>query len=243
MDEAERLMFEGWATLPQFKRKVDQARSTIREGLAIAPAYVAVSWGKDSTVLLHLCQQEMPGIQAINIGDSLEDLQDNYSEVIKNYCDRFHPNYRQILYDESTDGGFFDIVRQLQSQHPMTFMGCRAQENKHRKIVIKKYGLTHQYQSGKQQGKWRCFPLGWWDWRDVWAYTVVNDLRYLQSYDHPAAGDKSKSRTAVVHNFDLHRGGHQEPVVAQGGMAKLRAIAPEYFAMYADLYPEARAMT
>ncbi|MFM7373139.1 MAG: hypothetical protein ACKO2Z_36235, partial [Sphaerospermopsis kisseleviana] len=59
-------MFEGWAKLPQFKKKVDQTKSIIKQALAIAPAYVAVSWGKDSVVMLHLCQQIKPDIIAVN---------------------------------------------------------------------------------------------------------------------------------------------------------------------------------
>lgn len=243
MDEAERLIFEGWARLPQFKRKVEQAQQIIRDALCLAPTCIAISWGTDSIDLLHLTQQIQPDILAINIGDSLEDLQNNYSEVVQQYCDRHPTNYQRILYDEATEGGFYDAVARLAKQHPMTLLGVRAFENPKRKLAIKKFGLIHQYQSGKRLGAWRAFPLAWWNWKDKWAYTVLHELPYLKSYDFPASGDRSVSRTAVVHNFDLHRGRHQEGIVKSGAMAQLRVIAPEYFALYADLYPEVRGLT
>jgi 3'-phosphoadenosine 5'-phosphosulfate sulfotransferase (PAPS reductase)/FAD synthetase len=243
MDEAERLMFEGWAGLPQFQRKVEQAKQVIQEALTVAPATVSISWGTDSINLLHLAQQVQPDIPSFCIGDSLEDLQNNYSEVTQQYCDRFPTNYTRILYNEETDGGFYTQVAKLSQAHPMTLIGVRAEENPKRKIAIQKYGLIHQYQSGKRAGSWRAFPLAWWNWKDKWAYTVLHNLPYLKSYDHFASGHRSKSRTAVVHNFDMHRGRHQEGIVKTGAMAQLRVIAPEYFALYADLYPEVRCQS
>lgn len=243
MDAAERLMFEGWAGLPQFKKKVQRSLQIIEEAITISSPYVAISWGTDSINLLHLCQQVRPDILAVNIGDELEDLQNNYSEVTQNYCDRFPTNYQRILYDEETEGGFYDTVVKVAKAYPMGLIGVRAEENPKRKLAITKFGLIHQYQSGKRKDCWRAFPLAWWNWRDKWAYTVLHDLPYLKSYDNPASGDRSRSRTAVVHNFDLHRGKHQDGIVRHGAMAQLRKIAPEYFSYYADLYPEIKTKT
>lgn len=238
MDQSEREAFEAYAQLPKFKKRIDKALETIQKALDLGPAYVAVSWGKDSVVMLHLCQQALPDILAINIGDSLEDLQDNYSEVIADYCDRFYPNYQQILYDESSDGGFFDQIQKLYESKSLAFIGCRAQENKRRASTIKKHGIVHQYKTGPNKGKWRCFPLAYWSWQDVWSYTCLHNLPYLSSYDHVLAGPKSKSRTAVIHNFDLHRGQHQEALIRHGAFTRLKVVAPEYYRFYADLYPE-----
>lgn len=243
MDEAERLMFEGWASLPQFKKKVEQSKQIIKEALEVADSSVSISWGTDSINLLHLVQQIKPDISAFCIGDSLEDLQNNYSEVTQEYCKRFPTNYTRILYNEETDGGFYTQVYKLAKEHPMMLLGIRAEESSKRKLVIKKYGAIHQYQSGKMKGNWRAFPLAWWSWKDKWAYTVLNDLPYLKSYDHSASGSRDRSRTAVVHNFDTHRGKHQEGIVSRGALSQLRVIAPDYFALYADLYPEIRSYT
>ena len=191
MDEADRLMFEGWATLPQFKRKVEQARSTIREGLSIAPAYVSVSWGKDSTVLLHLCQQEMPDIPVISFGHPERELIDNYAEVEKAYLDRYSPKLTTI---EIVGDHVPAKVQQskLWQQYSVAFVGLRKEESKKRSIALSKYGLMHQFQTGGRSGSWRVCPLGWWNWKDVWAYTVIHALPYLKSYDRTP---KDRGRT------------------------------------------------
>ncbi|MGL4882440.1 MAG: hypothetical protein ACRC8K_15475, partial [Waterburya sp.] len=81
MDEAERLMLEGWAKLPRFNRKIEQANAIIRNGLEIGASYVAVSWGKDSTVLMHLSQQIQANIPVISFGHPERELISNYAEV------------------------------------------------------------------------------------------------------------------------------------------------------------------
>lgn len=241
MELREKEAFCAYAQLPNFKRKVGQALRVIEEAIEVGSSYVAVSWGKDSVVMLHLCQQVQSNILAINIGDSLEDMQDNYSEVIGAYCSRFVPNYQQILYNEDTDGGFFKQIQRLYEFQSLSFIGCRAQENKRRSAAIKKYGLIHQYKTGPNKGKWRCFPLAYWNWQDVWAYICLYDLPYLQSYDYLLSGDRARSRTAVIHNFDLHRGKHQEALIRHGAFTRLKVVAPEYYRLYADLYPEIKA--
>jgi 3'-phosphoadenosine 5'-phosphosulfate sulfotransferase (PAPS reductase)/FAD synthetase len=222
-----------WAQLPQFKRKVENAKEVIAEALAIANnPCVAVSWGKDSIAMMDLVRSVRPDIFCYCIGDSLEDMQDNYSEVRAKYKAR-HPlfNYQTLFYTEEDEGGFFKVVKKIGEDFDLTFLGCRAQESKGRRMAIKKFGITHTYKSGKH----RCFPLAWWDSKDVWGYLVSQDLPYLHSYD--AFG--MESRTAVVHNFDLHRGKHQEYILAsQGAMLKLKIQAPEYFELYRTLYPE-----
>lgn len=196
MELEERLMFEGWAKLPQFKKKVDQAESIIKQALEIAPAYVAVSWGKDSVVMLHLCQQIKPEIIAVNYGSPEQEIVDNYTEVITNYCQKFPTNYKELIglpEWASTPDTVQDRCNQLLGgNYTLAFVGLRAEESKNRKRSLTNNGLIHQYKSGKYVGHYRVCPLGWWSWRDVWAYTVINDLPYLNSYDYK---DRERGRT------------------------------------------------
>lgn len=56
------------AKKPQFHRRIDAARHTIKAFLeTVRNPYIAVSGGKDSSVLLHLCRQVSPDLDAINI--------------------------------------------------------------------------------------------------------------------------------------------------------------------------------
>jgi 3'-phosphoadenosine 5'-phosphosulfate sulfotransferase (PAPS reductase)/FAD synthetase len=196
MELEERLMFEGWAKLPQFKKKVEQARSIIEEALVIAPAYVAVSWGKDSVVLLHLCQQIKPDIIAVNYGSPEQDVVDNYSEIISTYLDKNPTDYRELIglpEWANTPDTVQDRCNQiLNGEYTIAFVGLRAEESKNRKRSLIKNGLIYQYKTGKYAGHYRICPLGWWTWRDIWAYIIINDLPYLNSYDHK---DRKHGRT------------------------------------------------
>ena len=196
MDDDERLMFEGWATLPAFKKKVEQAKVVIKEALNIAPAYVAVSWGKDSVVMLHLCQQIKPDIIAVNYGSSEQDTVDSYSQVINDYLQRFSTNYKELIglpeWANEPDTVQDRCNQVLEGKYNLAFVGLRAEESKNRKRSIAQNGLIHEYKSGRYKGHYRVCPLGWWTWRDVWAYTVVNNLPYLDSYDYK---DRERGRT------------------------------------------------
>lgn len=187
MDEAERLMFEGWATLPRFKKKVEQAQGIIKEALKIAPAYVAISWGKDSTVLLHLCQQIKPDILAFHYGseESKMGVTSNFPEVIDNYLERFPTNYQELI--GKPEWAFTpDTVRdRIQSAiNPLfkiALVGVRAEESKYRRMAIKQYGVIHQY---KSDNLWRAFPLAYWKYNDIWSYIVKYRLPYLEAYKY-----------------------------------------------------------
>jgi predicted phosphoadenosine phosphosulfate sulfurtransferase len=220
MDEQERLMFLGWAKLPQFKKKVTQSLVYIQEALSITDnAFVSISWGKDSIVLLHLVQQIKQDILAINFSDQYRNLQSNYQEVIDNYP--FLPNYQELYI-----GGKFKNAVDME----LTFIGCRSQESKYRKIAIKKYGVNYQYKSGK----YRSFPLAFWDVKDIWGYLISNNLPYLKDYE----SDFNK-RTSVIHNFNLHQNqGHRAKLIRYGIISELKKDNPEYFALYQQFYPE-----
>lgn len=196
MEIEERLMFEGWANLPVFKKKVEQAKNIIKEALAIAPAYVAISWGKDSVVMLHLCQQIKPDIVAVNYGSPEQDIVDNYSEVISAYLGKYLTDYRELIglpEWANTPDTVQDRCNQiLGCDYTLAFVGLRAEESKNRKRSLVNNGLIHQYKSGKYVGYYRVCPLGWWTWRDIWAYTIIHNLPYLNSYNYK---DREKGRT------------------------------------------------
>lgn len=198
MDNAERLMFQGWASLPQFQQKLEKAKALVKEALTIAPSYVACSWGKDSIVLAHLCQQVQPDILIFHYAsiESSEGIVDNYPCIISTYREKFNPNYQELIakreWAKTPDTVQDRINSSIDSKYKLAFVGLRAEESKPRRIVLRQYGLIHQYQSGKHKGKYRACPLAWWGWKDIYAYCVAFDLPLLSRYDRD---DKSLSRT------------------------------------------------
>ena len=181
MNTEELLMVEAYSKLPTFKLRINKALDIIREGLGKGTAYVAVSWGKDSVVLLHLVQSIEPNIQAIYHAHIERDLISNYSQTIEAYTSKFPTNLSiQETWDASGN-----IAKNLDvyKDFPVCFLGLRAEESVNRKRSIRKYGLIHQYSSGFLQNTWRICPLGWWNWIDVWAYIFTYGLPYLNAYD------------------------------------------------------------
>jgi 3'-phosphoadenosine 5'-phosphosulfate sulfotransferase (PAPS reductase)/FAD synthetase len=224
MDEAERLMFQAWASMPPYRRKVAQAQSIIKEALEISPAYVACSWGKDSLVLAHLVWNIAPSTLLLHDGSDDEDEQDNYSEVREAFLGRFPMPYQGIVrgYNDGSGGGLYE---QLPS-HPLVFLGLRAEENKTRKISLRKYGPLHQYQSDSPlhpTNSWRCCPLAWWNWKDVWAYIVAHDLPYLSAYDWEP---KNQGRTSVIHGKRINP---KHSGLGSGQSELLRRRNPEFW--------------
>lgn len=221
MDGSERLMFEGWATLPQFKKKIEQAKTIIKEALAIAPAYVAISWGKDSIVLLHLVQQIQPDILAISFGHPERNLITNYAEVEQLYCNCFSPNLTTI---EIAGDHIPNKVRQVKlwETYPVAFIGLRKEESSRRRLSLCKYGAIHQYQS---RG-WRVCPLSDWKENDVWAYIVSNNLPYLQSYDLGAKRTTDHVSKSSKRDYQASR------------LEEFKKIAPEYYQYLQINFPE-----
>jgi len=177
MERIEREAFLSHAKLPIFKRKVDRAKEIIREALAIAPAYVAVSWGKDSVVMLHLVQSICPDILAISFGHPEREMISNYTETESLYKERFGLNINTILIDGDHVPNKVKSQK-LWLQYPVAFVGLRIEESARRKATLLKNGAIYQY----KKGDYRACPVFNWTSQDVWAYIVANDLPYLKAY-------------------------------------------------------------
>ena len=60
------------------------------------------------------------------------------------------------------------------------FLGLRAEESPGRRKLLECRGdLFWQ----KRDGLWECLPIGWWTWKDVWAYIVTRGIDYCAVYD------------------------------------------------------------
>lgn len=240
MSPLERKAFAAFARTSAHRKKEERAQAIIEEALTLGSSHVACSWGKDSVALLHLTQSLCADIPVFHLRTPLQDLLDNYTDVQQRYCNRCPTAYHEILIEEGKT--IPTVVKEiaLWQQFPVAFIGIRAEENRRtRGRSIAKYGLIHRYQSGPQRGSVRAFPLGYWTWQDVWAYTVAHDLPYLKSYDHPAAGSKERSRTTNVMPFGDHYGTSRR----YGRIAQIRQIAPEAFRHLQTHYPHIAAFT
>lgn len=228
LSPSERGVFTAWSKRPSHQKKVDKALADIQKALSIDSAYVGISWGKDSIVLLHLAQQVCPGIPAISFTHPERELISNYAEVEKVYLDRFQPN----LIDLAMDGDHVPLkvnAAKLWEQYPMALLGIRKEESQKRSITIGKYGVIHQYESGNKKGSWRCFPLAYWTWRDVWAYIAANDLPSLNAY-----ADQPKTTGRTTDHFSKSA----TKTWTQTRFENLKRLNPDYYRYLQTHYPE-----
>lgn len=182
MNESERILFQFHAKKAAFQNKLAQSRLLIEQALQIDKACVYLSWGKDSICLVHLCQQILPDIPIISFGHPEREEIANYQEVEAQYCKAFSPNLTTILMAGDHVPAKVNEAK-LWEIYPVSILGIRKEESQKRSIAISKYGATYQYKSGVKSGSWRCFPLAFWSWLDVWGYIAVNDLPYLNAYE------------------------------------------------------------
>lgn len=236
MKETDRKAFAIHATLNVFKSRVERAKASIAEALTVAPAYVACSWGKDSVALLHLTQQVMPDVPVIFFVAAEQEMLDNYQATIEKYRTLFPTNYLELdlVGDRVPDKVKASNVWEL---YPMALIGLRAEESVGRRMSLRKHGLIHQFKTGAAKESWRACPLAWWSWRDVWAYTIVNNLPYLTSYDHWAQESYQHSRTCNLLAKKNTKG------TQWGRIAILKQRAPEYYQYLQLHYPEIASAT
>lgn len=142
--------------------------------------YVSVSWGKDSTVLAHLCWRAKINIPFVWI--IVSDIVNPYCFLVRDY---FLNNYK-ILYEEinidrwfdgnkkratgTIEKGFKIVVKKYGRKY---ISGVRGEESGTRKIVMRKWGTETEN---------TCRPLGWWKIEDIFSYLAYYDLPVHPNY-------------------------------------------------------------
>ncbi len=196
MPPARRARFLAHAALPACARRVARAETRVAEWLAcVRNPYIAVSSGKDSTVILDLVRRQRPETPALYI-----DADCSFPETIA-WLDAT-PNLIRFPADEpfldtlarhGLEGGadldratmqstVWGPIRRLVAEYAFDGVcyGLRAEESRQRRLHAHTRGALFQY---KRDGLWACQPI--WDWRydDVWAYIVQRNLPYCGVYD------------------------------------------------------------
>lgn len=177
------------ATLPTFKRKIEQAKQVIRE-FTSEPCYVGVSWGKDSVVLAHLAWSVF---RDCNNSESLhppplawirvEPIKNPDCELVRDlFLRQFPCEYHEITRWCQRRGGDWRASGTLESGAAecaerfggRRVLGIRSDESTERRLTCLRNGESSANS---------CRPLAWWSAADVMAYLAVEGLPV-----HPAYG-------------------------------------------------------
>lgn len=169
-----------YAQMPEHKFLVNKTVAFIRWALQrVKNPYLACSFGKDSSVMLHLVFNQYPNIQVKFLGKKETTLIDDYAGIVDWWRNR------NVLIDWLTYRGWMEggtqkgIAKNMQAdEHDSFFVGIRKEESVARRITLKKDGKFFLMKDGKV----RIAPLADWTTKDVAAYMVANELPVLGAY-------------------------------------------------------------
>lgn len=177
MDERSALLY---AKMPEYKFLVNKTVAFIKWALLrVKNPYLACSFGKDSSVMLHLVFNQMPGIQVKFLGKKETSLIDDYDSIIE------HWSNKGVLVDRITYIGWLEgakqkgIAKNIQADgYDSFFVGIRKDESVARRITLKKDGKFFLMKDGKM----RIAPLADWTTKDIATYMISNNLPVLDAY-------------------------------------------------------------
>lgn len=237
MDDLTIAGFRAHALLPAYRRRLDATMEMLRRELD-ETAYVSFSAGKDSAVCAHLCHTVLPSIPMLMVdpGCPTHWLEDERAEWLS-YSKAQLWNLRLFAWDKWAavfgvqDAGahrklahadMFSGLHTYADENGITtrVMGLRTEESRARATTVRHRGAVYDYVGGGR----RILPIADWSWKDVWAYTVTNDLPWLSVYDH--GGPQAR-------NGLIGRSGMEN-----GRMAFLRQHYPDAYRLARELLPE-----
>lgn len=177
IDEKSALLY---SKMPEHKFLVNKTVSFIRWALTkVENPYLACSFGKDSSVMLHLVFNQFPNIKVKFLGKTETDLIDNYKGVIDWWRER-NVLIARLTYKGWMEGGIkTGIANNMQADgHDSFFVGIRKDESVGRRITLRKDGKFYKMKDGKV----RIAPMADWTVRDIATYMISNNLPVLEAY-------------------------------------------------------------
>lgn len=219
-----------YVKLNSFKYREKRTLQFIRKSLdKVDRPYLSCSFGKDSSVMLHLVLRCVDNIEVKFLGKKETPLIDSYDEVIEWWEYTFGIEVEKIIYTswlENDPSAMTGIAANVtDDENDAYFVGIRAQESSGRRISLKKLGEFTVLKNGKA----RIAPMAWWKTRDIAAYMVHHELPVLQAY--AKEGFSARTTTNIPSPFP-----HES-------IARLKEQDPENYNKLINLYPDAKYFT
>ena len=161
--------------------------------------YLALSFGKDSLVMLDLVREQYPDIPCLFLKSEESYLMYNYKDVIADYMER-GVNIEVIETNRLSENNFeWTKARKAGNKDFLLkaffrgwdgmFIGLRIEESKARRITLIKKSNNEigdkimKYKAGQREGMFRCCPMAYWTGFEVLLYLKEKKLPYLDIYD------------------------------------------------------------
>jgi 3'-phosphoadenosine 5'-phosphosulfate sulfotransferase (PAPS reductase)/FAD synthetase len=213
MPDEWREMFEFWAELPEHAARIRAAENNIKTILKTEKPVVLYSGGKDSLVLLRMVTQQDDSIP-VYYSDSGYDYESQQIKMPREMTNEIIEIGKEagakILYScghkTPNSKRFFGNLFRVMKKHDcdLELLGIRGGESTRRARRVK--GPLIQKDGTRRVS----FPLRDLDWRDIWAYLITNNVRYLSYYDKYAAveGYDNVRLTSRFSQGMVHKGGY-----------------------------------
>jgi 3'-phosphoadenosine 5'-phosphosulfate sulfotransferase (PAPS reductase)/FAD synthetase len=215
--------------------RVDQARRIVDGALITMRApYMALSGGKDSTVVYDLVREQLPDIPAVWSDDEwwlpetleyIQRLQQARLDVRQIRTKTRHTDWFQCQ-------GDWEDLQDYARQHQFdgVFLGLRQEESNARRMHLRTFGSLFW---AKKDQVWHCNPIGAWTWQDVWAYILTKGIDYNRAYDR-------LDEIGIEPQYQRIGPLAVERVLRLGQLVVLKRGWPELFNRFAAEHPEAR---
>jgi 3'-phosphoadenosine 5'-phosphosulfate sulfotransferase (PAPS reductase)/FAD synthetase len=177
MDQKTALLY---SKMPEHKFLISKTIAFIKWALLrVENPYLACSFGKDSSVMLHLVFNQYPNIPVKFLGKKETDLIDDYSGIV-DWWKKRNVLIERITYLGWLEGGTKKgIAKNMKADdHDSFFVGIRKDESVARRITLKKDGKFFKMKDGKI----RIAPMDDWTTKDIAAYMISNNLPVLNAY-------------------------------------------------------------
>jgi len=213
MPDEWRELFELWAATDDYEKRIEEAENNIKQILMTEKPTVLYSGGKDSLVLLRLVMLQNDNIP-VYYSDSGYDYDSKQIKMPKQMTDDIIQIGKEagakILYScghkTPNSRRFFGNLFRVMKKHGcnVELLGIRGGESSTRAARVKGELV-------KREGTRRVsFPLRNLDWRDIWAYLISNNIRYLDYYDKYAVVEGGYDKVRLTSRFSqgmIHKGG------------------------------------
>lgn len=226
---------ELYARTSNYRWRLRSAREIVRKAVDLSElGYVALSGGKDSTVVYGLIREVLPNIPAVWSDDEwwlpetmayIQRLQAGGLDVRQIRTTAWHTDWFAIQ-------GDYDSIPDYAHQQgwQLVYLGLRQEESNARRMHLRTLGPLF---FAKSDQTWHCNPIHDWSWQDVWGYIVSNHLDYNRAYDR-------LEEIGVEPEYQRIGPFAVERMLTYGQMAVLKRGWPEMFERFAAEHPEAR---
>ncbi len=168
-----------YSRLPQFRRKLEQARLDIFYALSLGKGYVSLSWGKQSTVLAHMIYGLSADTACVFWKNPTSSDLNNFDQVRDTFMARWPVRYVEFQ-EGDTDLPGNGRAYMKNNGLSVVFMGLVSDESLARKYSLGKASVHNCFRYAS--GYLRCCPLRKWKIMDIAAYVSLYDLPLLETY-------------------------------------------------------------